>query len=383
MSPDNPNPSQVEKSQVEKTLSVDVSLKRNGFTLQAQFSSPAKGITAIYGPSGCGKTTLLRAIAGLEENVTGSIRFGDVDWLHSRLPTHKRNVGYVFQRSHLFSHLDVRKNLLYGTKRADAHKRRIAFDDAVSLLGVEKLIDKSVGILSGGERQRVAIARALLSGPELLLLDEPMAALDHQSKSEILPYLEKLHRTLSIPMLYVSHATDEVARLADFIVLMEDGKTYKHGPLLETVADINSPLAEQTNAFSILEGCCINGNATDVTSHNPANSEKALLTSINVDGNIFRIPFAALSGQDSVRLRIIAKDVSICLDRPLRTSILNVLETTIVDIKDNASKGQSVVKLTLGSQFLLARISLYSKQHLLLAVGDKVFAQIKAVALVR
>ncbi|OUR99274.1 molybdenum ABC transporter ATP-binding protein [Gammaproteobacteria bacterium 42_54_T18] len=358
-------------------------MKRNGFTLQAQFSSPAKGITAIYGPSGCGKTTLLRAIAGLEENVTGSIRFGDVDWLHSRLPTHKRNVGYVFQRSHLFSHLDVRKNLLYGTKRADAHKRRIAFDDAVSLLGVEKLIDKSVGILSGGERQRVAIARALLSGPELLLLDEPMAALDHQSKSEILPYLEKLHRTLSIPMLYVSHATDEVARLADFIVLMEDGKTYKHGPLLETVADINSPLAEQTNAFSILEGCCINGNATDVTSHNPANSEKALLTSINVDGNIFRIPFAALSGQDSVRLRIIAKDVSICLDRPLRTSILNVLETTIVDIKDNASKGQSVVKLTLGSQFLLARISLYSKQHLLLAVGDKVFAQIKAVALVR
>ena len=153
--------------QGEKNLSVDVTLKRNEFTLQAKFCSPAKGITAIYGPSGCGKTTLLRAIAGLEDNVTGSIQFGDVDWIHGKIPTHKRNIGYVFQRSHLFSHLDVRKNLLYGVKRTDATKRRIAFDNAVSLLGIEKLIDKSVDILSGGERQRVAIARALLSGPEL------------------------------------------------------------------------------------------------------------------------------------------------------------------------------------------------------------------------
>ena len=137
---------------VEKILSVDVTLKKNEFGLHAQFCSPAKGITAIYGPSGCGKTTLLRAIAGLEENVTGSIQFGDVDWIHSRLPTHKRNVGYVFQRSHLFSHLDVRKNLLYGVKRTKENMRRIAFDDAVSLLGVGQLIDKSVGTLTGGER---------------------------------------------------------------------------------------------------------------------------------------------------------------------------------------------------------------------------------------
>jgi len=374
-----------EINSIEKALSVDVTLKRNEFTLQAKFSAPAKGITAIYGPSGCGKTTLLRAIAGLEENVTGSIRFGDIDWLHSKTPTHKRNVGYVFQRSHLFSHLNVRKNLLYGVKRTDVNKRRIAFDDAVSLLGVEKLIDKSVDTLSGGERQRVAIARALLSGPELLLLDEPMAALDHQSKSEILPYLENLHQALSIPMLYVSHATDEIARLADFIVLMENGRTYKHGPLLETVADINSPLAEQANAFSILEG------ELEIRSNDSVNEESSvalcpeemLLTSINVDGNLFRIPSTSLDGRGVVRLRIVAKDVSICLDRPLRTSILNVLESTIVDIKDNEAKGQAVVKLTVGHQFLLARISLYSKQQLSLAVGDKVFAQIKAVALVR
>ncbi len=368
---------------VEKILRVDVTLKRNDFTLQANFCSPAKGITAIYGPSGCGKTTLLRAIAGLEKDVLGSIQFGDVDWIHSRLPTHKRNVGYVFQRSHLFSHLDVRKNLLYGVKRTKENKRRIAFDDAVSLLGMEKLIDKSVGILSGGERQRVAIARALLSGPELLLLDEPMAALDHQSKSEILPYLEKLHQAFSIPMLYVSHATDEIARLADFIVLMENGKTYKHGPLLETVADINSPLAEQANAFSILEGRCESNNVTGIGANPGTPKPKVLLTSINVDGNRFRIPFAPLDGKNIVRLRIVAKDVSICLDRPLRTSILNVLESTIVEIKDNEVKGQSVVKLTVGNQFLLARISLYSKQQLSLVVGDVVFAQIKAVALVR
>lgn len=359
-------------NKIGKPLSVDLRLKRNEFTLQAKFTAPSKGITAIFGPSGCGKTTLLRAIAGLEENAVGSIQFGDTDWLQKKLPAHKRNVGYVFQRSHLFSHLNVRKNLLYGMKRAEENKQRIAFDDAVSLLGVEKLIDKPVDILSGGERQRVAIVRALLSGPELLLLDEPMAALDFESKSEILPYLERLHQTLSIPMLYVSHSTDEIARLADFIVLMDNGKTYKHGPLLETVADINSPLAEQANAFSILEGEC-----------ERIQTSQSLLTSINVDGNRFRIPFAQLDGQDTVRLRIVAKDVSICLDRPLRTSILNVLEATIVDIKDNESKGQSVVKLTIGRQFLLARVSLYSKQQLSLAVGNKVFAQIKAVALVR
>lgn len=382
-------------------LNVDVTLNINDFRLNASFCSPEKGITAIYGPSGCGKTTLLRTIAGLEKSAYGSITLGESTWLSTSpigkparsvfLPTHKRAVGYVFQRSHLFSHLDVRQNLLYGLKRTIVEKRRLAFDDVVSLLGVEKLIDKAIDSLSGGERQRVAIARALLAGPEILLMDEPMAALDYQSKSEILPYLEQLHHSLSIPILYVSHATDEIARLADYIVLMENGETYKQGPLLETVSDINSPLAEQANAFSILEGNVISEDSNvledDKISKDGTvsiqNSTGKLLTSISVDGNIFRIPTSEARGSDVVRIRIVAKDVSICLDRPHRTSILNVLESTIIEMKDHPMKGQCIVKLSVGRQFLLARISLFSKHQLALRVGDRVFAQVKAVALVR
>ena len=355
------------------SLNVDIALVKNGFTLNGSFSSPSQGITAIYGPSGCGKTTLLRSIAGLEKSVTGTISMNGDEWLggtHSK-PVHQRSIGYVFQDNHLFTHLNVRKNLLYGLKRTPNEKRKIEFSEAVLLLGVEKLVDKPVSELSGGECQRVAIARALLAGPDILLMDEPMAALDYQSKSEILPYLETLHSTLSIPILYVSHATDEIARLADYIVLMDNGTTYKQGPLLETVSDINSPLAEQANAFSILEGAVV------------ANDSSHLLTTLDISGTTFSIPSADLAPEAEVRIRIVAKDVSLCLDRPLRTSIINILETTIVDIKENPTKGQCMIKLAVGSQYLLARISTYSRQHLALAVGDSVFAQIKAVALVR
>jgi len=302
-------------------------------------------------------------------------------------PTHERSIGYVFQDNHLFSHLNVRKNLLYGLKRTPKEKRRIEFSDAVMLLGVEKLIDKSVSELSGGERQRVAIARALLAGPEILLMDEPMAALDYQSKSEILPYLEQLHDSLSIPIIYVSHATDEIARLADYIVLMENGNTYKQGPLLETVSDIDSPLAEQANAFSILEGSVVDnvieGSLEGSVENAAERASDHLLTTLDIGGKQFFIPAAGLPLETDVRIRIVAKDVSLCLDLPLRTSILNILETTIVDIKENARKGQCMVKLAVGNQYLLARISTYSRQHLALAIGDNVFAQIKAVALVR
>lgn len=371
------------------SLSVDITIVKNDFTLRASFISPSHGITAIYGPSGCGKTTLLRSIAGLEKAVVGSISMNGDHWLGggATKPAHQRSIGYVFQDNYLFSHLNVRNNLLYGLKRTPKEKRRIEFSEAVTLVGVEKLIDKSVSDLSGGERQRVAIARALLSGPEILLMDEPMAALDYQSKSDILPYLEQLHETLSIPILYVSHATDEIARLADYIVLMDHGSTYKQGPLLETVSDIDSPLAEQANAFSILEGKVVENiveAATENTTKNTTkNTRDHLLTTLDIDGKTFFIPATGLLPGIGVRIRIVAKDVSLCLDRPMRTSILNILETTIVDIRDNTSKGQCMVKLAVGNQYLLARISTYSRQHLALSVGDNVFAQIKAVAMVR
>ncbi|PCJ29178.1 MAG: molybdenum ABC transporter ATP-binding protein [Moraxellaceae bacterium] len=364
-----------------QSVSDAVNITRGSFSLTASFNTPSKGITAIYGPSGSGKTTLLRAVAGLEQGVTGWITLDGKPWLSEELsvPTHQRGVGYVFQRSHLFTHLSVKNNLLYGQKRTPKDQRKIAFEEAVSLLGVDLLIDQPVDSLSGGQRQRVAIARTLLASPKLLLMDEPLAALDHQSKSEILPYLEQLHQSLSIPILYVSHATDEIARLADHIVLMKDGNTYKHGPLLETVSDIDTPLAEQADAFSILEGEVNNGTEGLVSKDELDN----LIRIIDVEGHIFRIPTTMLTTNPVVRIRILAKDVSLCLDRPLRTSILNVLPVMIVEIKDQPQTGQCIIKLALGSQFVLARISLFSKQHLGLRVGDAVFAQVKAVALVR
>ncbi|OUS24503.1 molybdenum ABC transporter ATP-binding protein [Gammaproteobacteria bacterium 45_16_T64] len=355
------------------SIKVDISLLKQEFCLEAQFSVPKEGITAIFGSSGSGKTTLLRAIAGLEPNVIGDIEVGDESWLSSSgstVATHQRSVGYVFQDSHLFTHLNVRKNLLYGFNRTARAQRRIIFDEVVTLLGIDSLLDKAVVQLSGGERQRVSIGRALLSSPQLLLLDEPMAALDNDSKSEILPYLERLHLTLSIPMLYVSHSTEEVTRLADHVVLIEDGKTSKYGPLLETVADMDSRLASQANAFGILEG--------KITAYD----DDFRLASLDVGGVAFRIATNKIEINTSARIRVVAKDVSICLDKPDRTSILNVHQAKVVDIREYPLQGVCMVKLNVGNQSLLARISRYSYRHLGISVNSTVYAQIKAVALV-
>lgn len=195
-----------------------------GFRLEAAFSTPAQGVTALVGPSGSGKTSLLRCIAGLTR-VPGRLSLGDQVWQDERrfVPPHRRRVGYVFQEPSLLAHLSVRGNLLYGFKRNRA-RGKVAFDEVVALLGVETLLDRSPARLSGGERQRAAIGRALLSQPDLLLMDEPLSSLDAQSKAEVLPYLEQLHRTLSTPVIYVSHDLAEVARLADRMLFMRAGR---------------------------------------------------------------------------------------------------------------------------------------------------------------
>jgi len=199
------------------TIQAQLHLAHDNFTLDATFCVPARGITALFGPSGCGKTTLLRAIAGLEKDARGTFKIGDTVWQNETrfLPTHQRALGYVFQEASLFTHLSVQQNLEYGFNRISTEQQRIPFEQAVDLLGLESLLSRNPAQLSGGERQRVAIARALLTSPQLLLMDEPLSALDHQRKQEILPFFERLHSELDIPILYVSHAPDEVARLAD------------------------------------------------------------------------------------------------------------------------------------------------------------------------
>ena len=231
------------------------SLQLEGFTLDASFSVPATGVTALFGPSGSGKTTLLRCIAGLERAngtlyVNGELWQDDTHWM----PTHQRPLGYVFQEASLFPHLSVRANLEYGYKRIPATERRVQPEQVVEWLGLSHLIDRGdPAKLSGGERQRVAIARALLTSPRLLLMDEPLSALDTRSRQEILPYLERLHRELEIPVLYVSHAMEEVARLADHLVLLEQGRVIAVGTLHETLARLDLPTAYFDDAGVVVE----------------------------------------------------------------------------------------------------------------------------------
>ncbi len=353
------------------TIALHIDLPRAGFHLQVNTTLPGRGITAIFGPSGCGKTSLLRTIAGLEDNdltqKNSRIQVNDSVWFSAtqRLPTHQRKVGYVFQEASLFEHLTVQKNLAYGFKRnqpAQAH-----FDELVQLLDLAPLLTRSTTHLSGGERQRVAIARALLASPALLLMDEPLAALDQRRKQDILPYFERLQHYLAIPMIYVSHALDEIVQLADHLLLMDNGKIIAQGPVTELLSE-HPLLAQREDAFTLLRG--------QVTEIKPEHH----LTCVTVGETHFYLPQRQATQHQSVRLRVYARDVSLCLDYPQRTSILNILPARITQI-DAGERGQNLVHLAIENQVLLARISHLSCYQLELSVGQQVYAQIKALAL--
>lgn len=356
------------------TIQAQLHLARDNFTLDATFSVPARGITALFGPSGCGKTTLLRAIAGLEKNARGMFRIGETVWQNETtfLPTHQRALGYVFQEASLFSHLSVQQNLEYGFIRIPVEQQRIPFEQAIDLLGLEPLLSRNPTQLSGGERQRVAIARALLTSPQLLLMDEPLSALDHQRKQEILPFFERLHSELDIPILYVSHAPDEVARLADFLVLLDDGRVQASGPIAEMLTRADLPLAHDHDAGAIIEATVRN---IDDEFH---------LAQLQFSGGQLSIPNQQLTVGDAVRVRILARDVSLTLQQQTGTSILNILPATVEElVEDHVSqtKAQLMVRLNAGGVPLLSRITRKSAETLALAPGKAVYAQIKAVSL--
>ncbi len=351
-----------------------LALPRRGFTLAVDLRLPARGVTALFGPSGCGKTTVLRALAGLERAAGRVVVDGDVwqdDVARRFVPTHRRPIGYVIQEAALFPHLSVQGNLAYGEKRIAAGERRVPLDQVVALLGIGHLLARRPGTLSGGERQRVAIARALATSPRLLLMDEPLAALDAARKAEVLPYLDRLHEELGIPIVYVSHAIDEVARLADHLVLMDAGRVLADGPLADMLARLDLPLAHGDEAGVVLAGV--------------VGERDALwqLARLDVDGGscAFWARDQGLPVGRRVRLRVLARDVSLARTPPSGTSIGNQMAGTVEAIADDDHPALALVRVRVGAAPIVARLTRRSAHALALAVGQPVWAQVKTVAL--
>lgn len=341
------------------------------FSLDVGFECPMHGITALFGPSGCGKTTILRCMAGLHR-MAGSLRVGTETWQDDAtglfIRPHERPIGYVFQEASLFPHLSVRKNLEYGLRRIPAQDRRVTLDEAAYLLGIGELLPRRPDSLSGGQRQRVGIARALLTSPRLLLMDEPLASLDRKSKQEILPYLERLHDELKMPVLYVSHSPEEVARLADHLVLLDGGRVRASGPLLELRARLDLAHDLHTEADAIIEA--------RVSRHD----EDFHLSYLDFSAGRFIVTRNNLPTNHPVRMRVLARDVSITLEPQTGTSILNIFPAVVDELAADG-EGQMLVRLDLTGTPILSRITRKSAHVLGLEPGKRVYAQVKAVAL--
>lgn len=352
-------------------------VEQGGFTLDLDVTLPGRGVTAIFGHSGSGKTTLLRCLAGLTRPRNGRLVVNGEVWLDTErnifLPTHKRPLGYVFQEASLFPHLSVKKNLRYGLDRVKPAERRVDLSQAAELLGIGHLLERMPSGLSGGERQRVGIARALLTSPRLLLLDEPLASLDQKRKLEILPYLERLHDELDIPVLYVSHAPEEVARLADHLVLLEGGRAVASGPISDTLARLDLPLALADDASVVFEGTVDGFDRAYGLLKLTLPGSRAKLTVVH----------APLPEGKTMRVTVKARDVSLVTGAHERdhSSVLNVLPATVVGIAADANPSQAVVRLDVDGSPLLARVTRYSLDRLCIIEGMQVWAQVKAVSL--
>lgn len=368
------------------------------FVLDVDLALPAKGVTVLYGQSGSGKTTLLRCLAGLVHAPGGVLSVDGEQWQGDEffVPTHKRPIGYVFQEPSLFEHLTVEGNLNYAQKRVDLAGSSggvLSSKEVIELLGIENLMQRKPNQLSGGEKQRVAIARALFSQPELLLMDEPLASLDTQRKREILPYLEKLRLELKIPIVYVTHSIDELSRLADWVVVLDQGRVVANGSLTDVLTALDSPM-QLDDAGVVLETTILSREA-----------QWALMRVSFIGGELLLADNGRAEGE-TLRVRVDARDVSLTLSQHTDTSILNALPATVIEISACLSQDAVLVKLGLGHQstavldeskamdeqskatrdsneMLLSRITRRSAEHLALAVGSQVWAQIKSVAVLR
>jgi len=354
------------------TLSVDIRHRLGAFSLDAAFSSDG-GVTALFGRSGSGKTSIIRIIAGLIKPDHGRVSLdgmtlSDTD-AQVFVPRHRRRFGYVFQEARLFPHLSVRQNLNYGRWFALKSEHGESFDGVVDLLGIAALLDRRPAKLSGGEKQRVAIGRALLSSPRLLLMDEPLAALDEARKAEILPYLERLRDETKVPIIYVSHSIAEVARLASRVVVMRDGKVEAMGPAVEIFSQLSGPQAIDRREAGVL----FEGRVEHIDFGHR-------LTIVALKAAKLFVPGEAAGVGKTVRVHIPARDVMLATVRPEGLSALNILEGRVLAI-GTAADGTVEVKVDCGGDTVLARITQFSSERLGLQIGLPVHAVIKTVAL--
>jgi molybdate transport system ATP-binding protein len=366
-------------SQPAATISARYAGALGSFKLDVTFEAPMSGITALFGPSGCGKTTVLRCVAGLNR-LPGFLKVGDAVWQDDErekwLRPYERPIGYVFQEASLFAHLSVLGNLRYGHRRAlrKGAADDIRLEDIVSLLGIGHLLDRATTKLSGGERQRVAVGRALLAQPQLLLMDEPLSALDRMTKDEILPYFEALHASLSIPVLYVTHDISEIERLADHMVLLDSGRVIAVGRLNELLADTRLPITRSPEASTILEARIGFFSVEDG------------LTVLDIgDGEKLLVPRRVGKEGSTDRVRIAATDVSLALVPPSQTTILNIVPVRVREIQ-SVDDAQINVVVTIGHREsgpkLLARVTRRAQRVLGFGPGQDLYAQIKAVSLI-
>lgn len=357
-----------------ETLHVNASLSVGGFALAVDEHIDLDGVTAVFGPSGSGKSTLLRLIAGFETPSAGHIALAGEVWFDSRAGTHlaphRRPVGFMFQDARLFTHLDVAGNLAFAERRVRRALPGFERQAVVAALDLHNLLARPVADLSGGERQRVALARTLLSAPRLLLLDEPLAALDRTRKAEILPYLETLPRRFRIPTLYVSHDIDEVAELADHMLVLADGRVQQHGSAAAVVERLDlQPLAGRYEGGVLLEG--------RVSGHD----QRLQLSFVDVGGDRLTLPLLArVAPGETVRVRIRARDVAIATRRPEGLSIRNILPGTLEAVDSDPRTGVASATVQLQHTRIRARLTLAAVEELGLAAGMPVYALVKSVS---
>jgi molybdate transport system ATP-binding protein len=349
-------------------IAMRYALRHPSFRLDVDVEIPMHGITGVYGRSGAGKTSLLRCIAGLETPEKGRLVVAGEPWQDRRTarPVHRREIGYVFQEPRLFDHLDVRANIEYGARRRRGGLVP-SLDAVVDLLGLEHLLGRKPVALSGGEAQRVAIARALLCAPRFVLMDEPLASLDQARKNEILPFLERLHAEWSIPVIYVSHNIDEICRLCDHLLVIEEGRVAAAGELQDVLMRTDLPVLSGQEAGAVIEG----------TVADYADEDKLLCLSTSA-GELW-VPGDERPPGSPLRLRVRANDVSLCRSRPQQSTILNILPATVEAIQHEAG-ASDLVRLRIGSDRLLARVTRRSIREIGITEGDELFAQIKSVA---
>lgn len=357
------------------SLLISLALQNGDFNLKVNTALPSRGISAICGHSGSGKTTLLRCIAGLDRAPAGLIQFKGQDWQSGShcLPPEKRGVGMVFQNARLFPHLNVRGNLNYARRRA-FQKPGPDHDEVCHWLDIRQFLNRPIDKLSGGEQKRVAIARALLRHPQILLMDEPLAGLHDSARDAMLDLLERLPQHLDIPIIYVSHSFQEVSRLAEQVLLLENGEVQAQDDIIALCARLDLPLAQQQDAGAVLQATL------------DKHDQHFNLSRVKLDRHRY-LDLAEISGDIGTPLRIFvpARDVSISPEPPGKSSILNRLPCTIDTIKTTGA-AQVLLRLRLNdgeqTQFLLAKITRKSCEQLALKENMNVFAQIKSVALV-